>query len=190
MEDRASSNASPTIREILVRDQMSPVTRKERLYLLVVSIVGIAMVTTGLVPSKIATFGIELDSPNRDALLLLLALVNVYFLLAFSIYAVSDYMARREALRTANEREEEALRYQEVGRIRGIGEEGARQAYAKGELQPDLVDIIEATKPLAVHGTNTLQLTLMGSTRVFFDFWLPIIVGLVAIYILVSRSLF
>lgn len=59
----------PTVQEILVRDPLTPVTRKERLYLLAVSMIGIAMVRTGLVPSKIATFGIELDKPNRHALL-------------------------------------------------------------------------------------------------------------------------
>jgi hypothetical protein len=43
------------------------------------------MVRTGLVPTKIATFGIELEQPNRSALLFLLALVNLYFLAAFVI---------------------------------------------------------------------------------------------------------
>jgi hypothetical protein len=80
------------------RDPLTPVTRKERLYLLAVSMIGIAIVKTGLVPSKIATFGIELDKPNRTALLLLLGLVTLYFLAAFVIYAASDFMEWRERL--------------------------------------------------------------------------------------------
>src|SRR5215208_7776204 len=78
------------------RDPLTPVTRKERSYLLAVSMIGIAIVKTGLVPSKIATFGIELDKPNRTALLLLLGLVTLYFLAAFVIYAASDFLEWRE----------------------------------------------------------------------------------------------
>jgi len=92
----------PSFAEVLVRDPLTPVTRKERLYLLAVSLIGIAMVRTGLVPSKIATFGIELNRPNRSSLLFLLALISIYFLAAFVIYAASDFMTRRENLRTAS----------------------------------------------------------------------------------------
>src|SRR5215208_2976343 len=91
--------AEPAAAEVLVRDPLTPVTRKGRLYLLAVSLIGVTMVRTGLVPSKISTFGIELDKPNRSALLFLLALVTIYFLVAFVLYAASDYMARREAIR-------------------------------------------------------------------------------------------
>src|SRR5688500_7921698 len=83
--EQTPSAAEPTVVEVLVRDPLTSVTRKERLYLLAASLIGIAMVRTGLVPSKIATFGIELDKPNRSALLLLLALIILYFLAAFII---------------------------------------------------------------------------------------------------------
>jgi hypothetical protein len=99
--------ADPTAADVLVRDPLTPVTRKERLYFPAVSMIGIAMVRTGLVPSKIATFGIELDKPNRNALLFLLALVTIYFFAAFVIYAAADYIARREALLAARKRDVE-----------------------------------------------------------------------------------
>jgi hypothetical protein len=72
-------------------------TRKARLYLLGVSTVGIAIVWTGLVPQKIVTLGIEFDQANRQALLLILALVVGYFLGTFVIYGAADYLRARYA---------------------------------------------------------------------------------------------
>jgi hypothetical protein len=106
------TGTEPILVEVLVGDPLSEVTRKTRLYLLAVSLIGVAMVTTGLVPTKIATFGIELEQPNRSALLFLIALVNLYFLAAFIIYAVSDYMKRVAQVDAARERRYSALRFQ------------------------------------------------------------------------------
>jgi hypothetical protein len=88
-----------------VQDALDAVIGQQRLYLLAVSMIGVARVSTGLVPSKIATFGIELDKPDRSGLLFLLALVTVYFLVSFVIYSASDYAKREKALREAERRE-------------------------------------------------------------------------------------
>ena len=52
MEQQPLPTAEPSAAEVLVRDPLTPVTRKERLYLLAVSMIGIAMVKTGLVPDR------------------------------------------------------------------------------------------------------------------------------------------
>ena len=135
MAEQPPSSANPTPTEVLVRDPLSAVTRKERLYLLAVSLIGIAMVRTGLVPSEIGTFGIVLDKPNRSALLFLLALVTIYFLAAFVIYAASDYIARREALAAAGEQHEERARYEIVARALNTSVENIRRIYAEGNLR-------------------------------------------------------
>jgi hypothetical protein len=95
------------------------------------------MVTTGLVPTKIATFGIELEQPNRSALLFLIALVNLYFLAAFIIYAVSDYMKRVAQVEAARERGYSALRFQLVGYMLGMSEDAVRRRYSSGEYPGD-----------------------------------------------------
>jgi hypothetical protein len=125
----------PTAAEVLVRDPLTPVTRKERLYLLAVSMIGIAMVKTGLVPTKIATFGIELSQPNRNALLFLLALITIYFFVAFLIYAASDYVARKEALRAIYGRGRIKGLYRELARELSTSQENVKALHARGELR-------------------------------------------------------
>jgi hypothetical protein len=155
----------PTFVEVAVGDPLKAVTRKERLYLLAISLIGIAMVRTGLVPTKISTFGIELDKPNRAALLLLLALVTVYFLVAFIIYAAADFIARSEALRAARRRGRLMHEYE-----RGIG----------------LDDVSYGSERMwALRQTSQY---VVAALRIFFEFLLPIIIGLFAIFTLLSRS--
>jgi hypothetical protein len=148
--------ADPTAADVLVRDPLTPVTRKERLYFLAVSMIGIAMVRTGLVPSKIATFGIELDKPNRNALLFLLALVTIYFFAAFVIYAAADYIARREALLAARKRDVESVRYEEVARTLNTSVDNVRSQYAQGNLH-DYASSILFDAERVFRETNNLE---------------------------------
>ena len=135
MEQQPLPTAEPSADEVLVRDPLAPVTRKERLYLLAVSMIGIAMVKTGLVPTKIATFGIELDKPNRSALLFLLALITIYFFVAFLIYAASDYVARREAFRAVIQRDYTKTFYWLLASELSTSQENVRALHARGELR-------------------------------------------------------
>jgi hypothetical protein len=71
---------------------LSDVTRKERVYLLGVSAVGITIVFTGLIPTEISTLGITFAQADRKSLLLIFAFVVGYFLIAFVSYALSDFL--------------------------------------------------------------------------------------------------
>jgi hypothetical protein len=133
-----TAGTEPTLAEVLVGDPLSEVTRKTRLYLLAVSLIGVAMVRTGLVPTKIATFGIELEQPNRSALLFLIALVNLYFLAAFVLYAVSDYRKWRGQFEAARESNVRALRFRLVGYLLGMSEDAIMRRYYSGEYEEDL----------------------------------------------------
>jgi hypothetical protein len=79
---------------------LSDVTRKERVYLLAMSAIGITIVFTGLIPTEITALGIKFAQADRKSLLLIFAFVVGYFLVAFGSYALSDYLewlsARRE----------------------------------------------------------------------------------------------
>jgi hypothetical protein len=92
-----AGNLTPS--QLRLRDPLSEVTRKERKFLLGVSVVGIVIAQTGLVPSKITTLGIEFDKADQRALLIVFGWVVAYFLVAFIIYAASDLMAVGAAIR-------------------------------------------------------------------------------------------
>lgn len=87
--------ASPSPSEVSVRDPLSKVTRTERRYLLAMSIIGITLVKTGLVPSKISALGIEFGAADQKSMLGIFGLVILYFLVAFIIYAAADFVTWR-----------------------------------------------------------------------------------------------
>lgn len=92
-KDQITPTASGTLFSTILKDPLSDVTRKERVYLLVTSTIGIAIAKTGLIPSRISALGIQFEEANQSALLLLLGSVAAYFLVAFIIYAVADFFA-------------------------------------------------------------------------------------------------
>jgi hypothetical protein len=94
-EDPTTSNLRAA--EIALSDLLKPETRKARLYLLGVSMVGITIVYTGLVPQQLTTLGITFGEADRRSLLFILALVILYFLAAFVVYGGSDFIQSRLA---------------------------------------------------------------------------------------------
>ena len=95
----AQQTAESSLRaaEIALSDPLKAETRKARLYLLGASLVGITIVYTGLVPQEITTLGIQFGEADRQSLVIILALVVVYFLVAFTVYGISDFLAWRYA---------------------------------------------------------------------------------------------
>lgn len=81
--------------DVRLRDPLSDVTRRERRALLGSSTLGIVIVKTGLVPSKITALGIEFTQADQRSLLLSIAAIISYFLIAFVVYAASDFLAWR-----------------------------------------------------------------------------------------------
>lgn len=79
----------------ILKDPLSAETRKERRNLLFVSAMGLTMVYTGLVPTKISALGVEFDKTDQDVILRVLAAVIFYFLMAFIFYALSDFWSFR-----------------------------------------------------------------------------------------------
>lgn len=74
-------------------DPLSSLARKERTYLLGVSLAGIVVATTGVIPSEISNLGIKFDRADRTAFLAILAAVTVYYLFAFLLYGLTDFLA-------------------------------------------------------------------------------------------------
>ena len=84
-----------SVSEIRMQDPLMAVTRKVRRNLLISSFIGLIIVTTGLVPTKINSLGIELSTDQRDWFSIMTSLLIFYFLITFIIYAASDFIAWR-----------------------------------------------------------------------------------------------
>ncbi len=154
-----STRSDHTLR---LRDQLSEITRKERLYLLGVSTVGITIEYTGLIPTEITTLGIKFGEANPNALLYILALVIAYFLTAFVFYAASDYFSWRLDMR-----------------------ELAKEMYEERDVEkPENQESWERAVIERYRLTARFAL-FIPAIRSVFEFLLPIAVGLFAIFVLV-----
>ena len=78
------------VSQVRLRDPLSEVTRKKRRALLWVSALGIVVVKSGLIPSKISALGIEFSPTDQHTLMLALGAAVAYLLLALLLYASSD----------------------------------------------------------------------------------------------------
>ena len=164
--------SDPTPREIAVRDPLSEVTRNERRVLLGVSIIGIALVKTGLVPSKISALGIEFSQTDQKSFLLILALVALYFTAAFTVYAASDFIAWRLAFRGAVRAVYERKWQQDVER---------KRAKAAGQEWDDPKEFRRRLPTNRLLAYLSLPTMLIRAT---LEFLLPILVGVYAVFAL------
>ena len=158
----------PTPSELSLRDPLSQVTRKERRFLLGVGMVGITLVKTGLVPSKISALGIEFTKTDQKSLLFIVALITAYFVVAFTIYAVSDFIAWRLVYRAAL-REVLAQREKSFDKRVKDQVDGRIPSMSRGRI------IFILAKPIAY-------------IRAVFEFLLPILVGIYAILSVLRAS--
>ena len=85
-----------------LEDALSPATRGKRRVLLVASTISLVAIILGLFPTKIEALGIAIESKNQRDLLLLLALVNVYSLIGFLLYAWADVLLQARIQSNAN----------------------------------------------------------------------------------------
>jgi hypothetical protein len=154
-------------KNLLLGDPLAEVTRRERRMLLGVSLLGVVLVKTGLIPTKISALGVEFDKTDQQALLNILAFVTLYFLVAFVIYATSDFLAWRRSLLTYH-----------VERMR----ENAR---LRRELKPEHLEQEQAI--LWELDRSTLLFSMIrpvSTVRALFEFVLPIVFGVYAIILL------
>jgi hypothetical protein len=156
----------------LLGEPLSSVTRRERRLLLGVSVFSIAVVKAGFVPSKISALGIEFANTDQHSILRIMAFIGVYFLFAFLIYASSDFIAWRKALRKKR-----------IVNLKEKYEEGQisdpRYHYQQEYIYKHIGSgwfIYIFSKPLSV-------------IRAVFEFVLPIVVGIYAILLLLLHKI-
>jgi hypothetical protein len=171
----------------VLRDPLSEVTRKERVYLLGSSIVGIAILKTGLVPSKITALGIELEKGHQEAILSLLGLVVLYFLAAFVVYATSDFLAWLEGYQAALH-EDVAPDAKYVEEVLAALEKASRKKENEdlsAEQRQHYKRLVE-TLPRVTRRERTRRTGIVVATiRALLEYVLPVLVGAYAAYILI-----
>lgn len=159
--------AEQKTKDIRLHDPLSEVTRKERTMLLGISMLGLVIVKVGIVPTKIAALGVEFDKANQLALLGIIAMITLYFLVAFLIYAAADFLAWRGAMIERQlDRMREHLKLQRELTVEQLREEEKIMGY-----NPYQNTVYVLVGPVSV-------------SRTLFEFLLPVVVGLYTLFLL------
>ena len=164
--------------EIRVSDPLSKTTRGARRSLLGISAISIAIVKSGIIPTKISALGIEFSETNRSAILLLLAGIIIYYLIEFLIYAASDLIAWHLSIRstTLKQWDEIKARIEKEGHEKFTEDKSARDAFMMSlDLLPGKFSI-KFLYPISY-------------LRTTFEFFVPVIIAFYAIGNLFSTKL-
>jgi hypothetical protein len=141
---------------------------------------GIAVAQAGLLPSEISSLGIKFGASSQSVLLLLLGLICLYYLAAFLVYAASDYVAWKIALRDAIHsvwfRPREKIEEPET-------EEDVCRAIRRDESFEEFMQKHNTSVFLA-----EIALLPVSRARALFEFLLPAAVGTYATVVLFAHS--
>ena len=163
-----------TVGDIRLRDPLSEVTRKERKFLLGISIIAITLVKAGIVPTKLSALGVEFGKTDQQSLLWVLGLITLYFLIAFVIYASSDFLAWRLAFRQAFRR---SLKERWEAELKGDDSDKRLREYEQD---------------IRMKMSNRVVFLLSGPVsfiRALFEFLLPVVIGVYTIILVWTKDL-
>lgn len=172
---------------ILVSDCLSEVTRKERRNLLGISMLSIAMTHAQLIPKRISALGVDFDQANQQRLLIIIAAIVGYYLFAFFIYGLADFSVWRlrfteVATKDTGDHKQSLIETSKADLYQQEPDEEEQIHLSIGESK----SISSRLSKLSQSGNQWVALAPFISTlRVLFDFALPIVVALYAIFWLI-----
>jgi hypothetical protein len=154
-------------RDLITYDPLSETTRKERTSLLGISMLGVALVKVPLVPEKFSALGVDFSKVNQSTFVKLYALVVTYYVIAFAIYALTDYLAWRRQevihLHEYNRRNRERLTTEKVN----------SNPEVDAEIEAAYGDHLRAP---GFHGLASYWLAFSAARfRAVFEFLLPVV---------------
>ncbi len=174
--------------EVFLKDPLAGTTRRMRSSLLGSCVLGVVIAKTGLVPSKIADLGIEFTADHRASLILIALFAVIYFLVAFLVYALSDFSRWQLGVRSSLLRkaaiDNRALMFEGLGAdaanpMPDVQDIGLRQAAAQARLDKHMQETMakymrpywQIAKPL-------------GWIRALLEFFFPVLIGVYTTYLL------
>ena len=165
-------------KDLITYDPLSETTRKERTSLLGLAMLGVALVKIPLVPKKFSALGVDFADINQARFVQLYALVIGYYVTAFAIYAVSDYVAwRRQEVITLHE-------YEQQNR-----ERRASASVSLRKAEPEEAEPRNASRPLSYRGAAGYWVAFwVARSRAVFEFLMPIAFASYAMWVLLSYT--
>ncbi|SCC91910.1 membrane hypothetical protein [Thiomonas sp. X19] len=180
--------ANPYARDLRkVSDPLKDETRKVRKTLLVWCLAAAAITLGHLFPSEIAALGMKVTPANHAALLLLMAAIITYHLLAFLVYASADF-AYWYVNHRSTEWEDDSANY-EVYKA---------ELLSKAKLSEEDRQFMEEHErrlgsqwrgePVRIYMRVQTAIPYLSVARALVDFLLPVLAGGAALYLLVVAA--
>lgn len=155
---------------VLLQDPLSEVTRKERRTLLGLSILSLAVVNAHLVPNEINALGMKISEINEKELVYILVAIVGYFIATFLAYAFPDFVTWKINLW-------KGMKATALEKIKSSELDDANKA----EQFSNMIGSFDAKMSSWASWAG-----LISVVRGIFDFVLPFLVGLYALYALGS----
>lgn len=149
----------------LLGNPLSEITRKERRNLLFASTAGIAIAKMEIVPTKLSMLGVDFLPPAQSAFLVLVAVVVAYFIFAFIIYGIADFFVWRK-------------KYQDYRVAQYYESQG--WSIEEQRSHDELYENVPRDKWLYN------WLTPVAFIRLTFEFLIPVVSGMLAIFFLIN----
>jgi hypothetical protein len=167
-----------------VLDPLSEVTRRERKALLLASLMAFAISVGGLVPNEIKALGITLSQTEREAMLVLVSLLILYLLAGFWVYSLADLRSRNLAIALGRQKISPDLAAE-----MSTAQERVRTIIGSKDFQhltadPEIKRFFSISEELKLAS----RVRTVGTLRVAFDLYLPVLVGLAAVAVSLSEA--
>ncbi len=178
--------ANPYERELRkISDPLKEETRRVRKTLLIWCLATVAMTAGQLFPTKISALGVTISTNSRSVLLGLLAAIVIYHFIAFTVYALADF-AHWYTNHMSTEWEDDAANYESykselLARTR-LSEED-REFMEEHERR---LGAIWRSEALNIQTRVERAIPYLSISRALVDFFLPLIAGAVAIFLLIT----
>jgi hypothetical protein len=161
--------------EVLLRDPLSDIARKERRALLAVATIGYIVVRTGLVPEKIEALGVTFSAKEQGAVLAVFGLVVIYFTVTFVLYAATDALALAWHIHLAKRQLYDEVQAELAAEHSRAGE----QPVEGRRIWPNIVEPRFGYK---------CTIPVVALLRGIWDFVVPVVIGVVAAVLLLRTA--
>ncbi len=143
-------------------DPLAEVTRKERKWLLGISLIAV-LVGRGIHPQEITAFGLKAKDIPEDLFPTILLLLTGYFLLAFFLYGVHDFIARTDK---QIEEEYERRNGESEGRSQFPWHGNSSKRYVIRRIISLLRDAFDLILPIVV-GVYAISAVIVGESDMY-----------------------
>ncbi|WP_396434765.1 hypothetical protein [Limnohabitans sp.] len=181
-------SANPYARDLRkITNPLTNETRKVRKTLLIWSLASAAITLGKLFPSEISALGMKVTSANHAALLLLMAAIVAYHLVAFLVYASADF-AHWYVNHYSTEWEDDSANYEAYKTEMLARSKLSEEDRLFMEEHERRLGSLWRGEAFGIYARIQTAIPYVSIARAIVDFFSPVLVGCAALYLLFDAA--